>query len=50
MGGKNSIGNVETKELIYMTHGHELWGRNGGGRECAGWSRVKGGKGTTVIA
>ena len=21
---KNSIGNVEAKELIYMTHGHEL--------------------------
>ena len=23
---KNSIGNVEAKELIYMTHGHELKG------------------------
>ena len=22
--GKNSIGNVEAKELICMTHGHEL--------------------------
>ena len=22
--GKNSIGNVEAKELIYVTHGHEL--------------------------
>ena len=22
--GKNSVGNVEAKELIYMTHGHEL--------------------------
>ena len=22
--GKNSIGNVEAKELISMTHGHEL--------------------------
>ena len=24
--GKNSIGNVEAKELISMTHGHELRG------------------------
>ena len=24
--GKNSVGNVEAKELISMTHGHELWG------------------------
>ena len=24
--GKNSIGNVEAKELICMTHGHELKG------------------------
>ena len=36
---KNSIGNVEAKELIYMTRGHELKGGNGvgtgvqGGRE-----------------
>ena len=30
--GKNSIGNVEAKELICMTHGHELQGRNMGGR------------------
>ena len=39
--GKNSIGNVEAKELISMTHGHEL---QGGMWEqgCAGWSRVKG--------
>ena len=22
---KNSIGNVEAKQLICMTHGHELW-------------------------
>ena len=28
---KNSIGNVEAKELICMTHGHELsWGEAGG--------------------
>ena len=36
--GKNSIGNVETKELTCMTHGHELQGRNVGGRGWAGWS------------
>ena len=24
--GKKSVGNVEAKELISMTHGHELWG------------------------
>ena len=41
---KNSIGNVEAKELICMTHGHELWGGNVGGRGWAGWSGVKGGK------
>ena len=41
--GKNSVGNVEAKELICMTHGHELWGRGmweGGG--WAGWSGVGG--------
>ena len=48
---KNSIGNVEAKQLICMTHGHELWGGgNVGGRGYAGWSGVKGGNGTTVIA
>ena len=34
--GKNSVGNVEAKELISMTHGHELWGggicEGGGGK------------------
>ena len=34
--GKNSVGNEEAKELISMTHGHELrWG-NAGGRWGAG--------------
>ena len=35
---KNSIGNVEAKELIYMTHGRELrWGNAGGrGVQCIG--------------
>ena len=28
---KNSMGSGETKELICMTHGHELkWGNDGG--------------------
>ena len=50
--GKNSIGNVEAKEFIYMTHGHELrWGGNASGREYAGQSGIKGRKnGTTVTA
>ena len=42
--GKNSIGNVEAKELICMTHGHELKGRNMGGRGWAGKQGTKGGK------
>ena len=42
--GKNSVGNAEAKELISMTHEHEQKGGNVGGRECAGWSGVKGGK------
>ena len=40
--GKNSLGNVEAKELISMTHGHELKGGNVGGRGWAGCS--EGGK------
>ena len=35
--GKNSVGNVEAKELICMTHGHELRG----GMQVGG--RVQGG-------
>ena len=34
--GKNSVGNVEAKELISMTHGRELWGgmwEAGGGQD-----------------
>ena len=28
---KDTVGNGEVKELIYMTHGHELrWGKPGG--------------------
>ena len=37
---KNSIGNVEDKELICMTHGHEL--KNVGQRWCAGQTGTKG--------
>ena len=39
--GKNSVGNVEAKKLISMTHGHELWGgeygREGGGQDGVEW-------------
>ena len=43
---KNSIGNVEAKELICTTHGHEL--KEGG--KCrweggTGWRGIKGGMG-----
>ena len=40
----NSIGKVEAKELICMTHGHELKGVNVGGRRCVGQRGIKGGK------
>ena len=47
---KNIIGNGEAKELICMTHRHELRWRNDGGRGARGWN-VKGRKNvTTVIA
>ena len=42
--GKNSIGNIEAKELICMTHGYELQGGHVGGSGCAGGSGMKGGK------
>ena len=46
-----SVGNVEAKELICMTHGHELKEGNVGGRTCAGWRGIRaGGNGTTGIA
>ena len=47
---KNSIGHVEAKELICMTHRLELKGQNAGGRGFAGWRGIKGENGTTVIA
>ena len=41
---KNSMGNVEAKELICMTHGHELrWGNNCG-RVGIGQRGIKGRK------
>ena len=46
--GKNSVGNVEAKEIISMTHGHELWGGECG-REGVGRMEWRGGNGTTVI-
>ena len=39
---KNSTENVEAKELICTTHGHELKGRNAGGRGCEGQRGIKG--------
>ena len=38
---KNSIGNEEAKQLICMTHGHELRGRGMMGGRC----RLEGDKG-----
>ena len=38
--GKNSVGNVEAKELISMTHGHELQGgmwEGEGGQDKVEW-------------
>ena len=41
---KNSMGNGEAKELICMTHGHEIrWG-NDGGRGATEWRGIKGRK------
>ena len=40
--GKNSIGNIEAKDLICMTPGHELWGVIEGCSER--WRGIKGGK------
>ena len=47
--GKNSVGNAEAKELISMTHEHELYvamWEGGGRQDGVEW----GGNGTTVIA
>ena len=43
------MGNGKAKQLICMTHGHELrWG-NDGGRGCSGQRGKRGGDGTIVI-
>ena len=42
---KNSMGNREAKELICMTHGHELrWGNASGWGGGTGWRGIKGRK------
>ena len=47
---KNSVGSVEAKELICMTHEHELKVAHEGGKGCAGHRGIKGKKWATVIA
>ena len=47
---KNSIGNVEAKEVICTTQGHELRGETAGGRGGTGWRGQRGENGKTVIA
>ena len=42
--------NVEAKELVCTTHGHELKGENVGGRGYVGWRGKSGGNGKSVIA
>ena len=41
---KNSMGNVEAKELICTTHGYELRGWNAGGMGVTGREGIKGGE------
>ena len=41
---KNIIGNRETKELVYTTHGPELRSGNVGGRTGTGQRGIKGRK------
>ena len=47
---KNSIGNGKAKELIYLTHGHELREWNAGGKGCRVEGNKEGVNVTTVIA
>ena len=48
---KNSMGNGEAKELIYVTHGHELRGVIAGGKGGLPGRRGQRGKiGITIIA
>ena len=49
MEGKNSVGNVEAKQFISMTHGHDYRGgmqEGGRGQDQVEWR----GNGTTLIA
>ena len=46
---KNSIGNVEAKQFICKTHGHELKGGECWWEGGAGQNGIKGENGTTVI-
>ena len=46
---KNSIGNGVAKELICMTHGHDLKGELPEGMGDTGWSGAKGKTVTGVI-
>ena len=46
---KNSIGNGEAKELICMTHGHELRRGITGGKTGTWWREQTGKIGITVI-
>ena len=48
--GKNSVGNVEAKELNMYDPWRRTKGENAGGRMDAGWRGIKGGNRTTVIA
>ena len=48
---KNNIGNVEAKELICMTHGHELKGgmQVGGGVQDGGEQRGENGTTNSIV-
>ena len=48
---KHSMGNGEAKELICITHGHELrWGNDGGRRGTGKRGRKERNTGTNIIA
>ena len=38
---KNGIGNVEAKEFVCMTHGHEVRGGGSGGKVGTEWRWIK---------
>ena len=48
MGVKNSMGNAEAKELLCMTHGHELRGI-AGGKGVPGGGGQRGKIGTVIV-